>query len=131
MAEGKREQTPRPIPYGETPDYPGFGEITGFAEDFRTGADRAYSKGEKWAKYWRSSYLDILVSQLQEGIFGIYTFPPAGFAVADTEDIERAERCRGWVLQYRADPYGWHILASSQELGEAEFNRVRDTYKAE
>ncbi|MBA7579593.1 hypothetical protein ES708_21464 [subsurface metagenome] len=131
MAERKREQTPRPIPYGETPDYPGFGEITGFAEDFRTGAERAYSKGATWAEYYRDPYLDILVSKLQEGIFGIYTFPPAGFEVADIGDIERAERCRCWVLQYRADPYGWRILASSQELDEAEFNRVRDTYKAE
>ncbi|MBA7588020.1 hypothetical protein ES708_30068 [subsurface metagenome] len=130
MAEGKREQTPRPIPYGKTPDYPGFGEITGFAEDFRSGAERAYTKGATWARYYRDPYLDILVSKLQEGIFGIYTFPPAGYKVADTQDIELVERYRGWVLQYRADPYGWRILASSWELGEAEFDRVRDTYKA-
>ena len=130
MAEGKREQTPRPIPYGETPDYPGFGEITGFAEDFRVGAPGAYVKDAAWARYYRDPYLDIQVGQLQEGIFGIYAFPPAGFEVALVSDIEQKETFRGWVLQYRADPYGWRILASSQELGEAEFNRVRVTYKA-
>jgi len=125
-----REQTPRPIPYSEKPDYPSFGELTGIAEDFRAGAERAYLKNDKWARYYRDPYLDILATYLQPDTYAFYAFPPAGFQVSDTQDIEQAERFRGYILRYRAEPHGWAILASSQELGEDEFNRVRDEIKA-
>ncbi len=123
------QETRHPIPYSETPDYFDFGLAAGYAEDFRTGAEGSFIKGDRWAKYWRSSKLDILVSQLQEGIFSIVTYPPAGFQIDDTSYIEQAERFRGWILQYRAEPYGWKVLAASQEVGLDEFMRLRRTYK--
>ncbi|GAI69271.1 unnamed protein product [marine sediment metagenome] len=123
------QETRYPIPYSEAPDYFGFGNAAGYAEDFRTGAEGAYAKGEKWAKYWRSSKLDILVTFLQEGIFSIVTYPPAGFVIDDTAYIEKAERFRGWILQYRADPYGWAVLAATERIGIEEFTRLRKEYK--
>ncbi len=123
------EQTRQPIPYSETPDYFDAALASGYAADFRTGAKGAYAKGDRWANYWRSSRLDVLVSQLQEGIFSIVVHPPAGFVIDDTAYIEQAERFRGWILQYRVEPYGWAVLAASQEVGEDEFKRLRRTYK--
>jgi len=120
----------QPISFKEAPDYFGFGNAAGYAEDFRVGAPNAYAKGDRWAKYWRSSKLDVLVSQLQEGIFAIVAYPPAGFEIDDTAYIEQVERFRGWILQYIAPPDGWRILAASQEVGEAEFIRLRRGYKA-
>jgi len=120
----------QPIPFKEAPDYIDFGNAAGYAEDFRVGAPDAYVKDDKWARYWRSSKLDILVTELQEGIFSVVAFPPAGFQIDDTAYIEQAERFRGWILQYRAVPYGWRVLAASQEVGEAEFIRLRREYKA-
>ena len=122
-------ETRQPIPYSEAPDYLDFALATGYAEDFRTGATGSFAKDERWAKYWVSSKLDVLVTELQEGIFSIVTYPPAGFEIDDTDYIEQAERFRGWILQYRADPYGWRILVSSQEVGIDEFTRIRREYK--
>ncbi len=122
--------TRQPVPYSEDPDYFGFGNAAGYAEDFRTGAERAVIKDDKWAKYERQPNLLVLVTELQEGIFAIVAYPPAGFEVALVSDIEAKERFRGWILQYRAVPYGWRILAASQEVGEAEFKRLRREYKA-
>ena len=123
------DQTRQPIPYSETPDYFGFGNAAGYAEDFRTGAEGSYAKGDRWAKYWRSSKLDVLVSQLQEGIFSIVAHPPAGFVIDDTAYIEKQEIFRGWILQYVAVPHGWRVLVASQEVGIAEFKRLRREYK--
>jgi hypothetical protein len=123
------DQTRQPIPYSETPDYFDAALASGYAADFRTGAKGAYAKGDRWANYWRSSRLDVLVSQLQEGIFSIVVHPPAGFVIDDTAYIEQAERFRGWILQYVAEPHGWRVLAASQEVGEDEFKRLRRTYK--
>ena len=125
------DQTRQPIPYSETPDYFDAALASGYAADFRTGAEGAYAKGDRWANYWQSSMLDVLVSQLQEGIFSIVAHPPAGFVIDDTAYIEQAERFRGWILQYVAVPHGWRVLAASQEVGEDEFKRLRRTYKAE
>ncbi len=125
------EQTRQPIPYSEDPDYFGFGNAAGYAEDFRTGAEGSFIKGDRWAQYWRSSKLDVIVSQLQEGLFAIVVFPPAGFVIDDTAYIEQVERFRGWILQYRAEPYGWRVVAASQEVGIGEFIRLRREYKAE
>ena len=122
-------ETRYPIPYKEAPEYFDFGLATGYAENFRTGAARAYAKGDRWAKYWLSSKLDVLVTELQEGIFSIVTYPPAGFEIDDTAYIEQAERFRGWILQYRSEPYGWRVLAASQEVGIDEFSRLRKEYK--
>ena len=129
MVNQQREQTPRPVPYQVKPDYPSFGELTGIAEDFRAGAERAYLKNDKWARYYRDPYLDILATYLQPDIYAFYAFPPAGFQIDDTAYIEQAERFRGYILQYRAEPHGWRVLANSQELGEDEFERVRDDLK--
>ncbi len=125
------EQTRQPIPYSEAPNYFDAALASGYAADFRTGAEGAYAKGDRWANYWQSSMLDVLVSQLQEGIFSIVAHPPAGFVIDDTAYIEQAERFRGWILQYVAVPHGWRVLAASQEVGEDEFKRLRRTYKAE
>ncbi|GAI39492.1 unnamed protein product [marine sediment metagenome] len=123
------KETRQPIPYSEPPDYFTFGNAAGYAEGFRTGAEGSFAKGDRWAKYWRSSKLDVLVTELQEGIFSIVTYPPAGFVIDDTNYIEQAERFRGWILEYRAEPYGWRILAASQEVGIDEFQRLRRQYK--
>ncbi|GAI69269.1 unnamed protein product, partial [marine sediment metagenome] len=40
-----------------------------------------------------------------------------------------AERFRGWILQYRADPYGWAVLAATERIGIEEFTRLRKEYK--
>lgn len=118
------------VPYSEAPDYPSFDDATGFAEDFRTGAAGAYIKDERWAKYWWTSRLDILATQLQEGIFAVVAYPPAGFQVAYASDIEEVERFRGWILEYQAQPPKWILLAASQEVGIDEFIRLRREYKA-
>ncbi|GAJ00953.1 unnamed protein product, partial [marine sediment metagenome] len=119
----------QPIPYGETLDYFGFGDALGYAEDFRTGAEGSYAKGDRWAKYWRSSKLEVLVSQLQESIFSIVVHPPAGFEVAYVNDIEKVERFTGWILQYRAETHGYAVLAATERIGEDEFKRLRREYK--
>ena len=124
------DQTRQPIPFSEEPDYFEAALASGYAADFRTGAEGAYAKGDRWAKYWRSSKLDVLVSQLQEGIFGVYAYPPAGFVIDDTSHIEKREIFRGWILQYVAVPHGWRTLAASQEVGICEFVRLRGKYKA-
>jgi len=123
------EDIRQPVPYPEAPDYFGFGNAAGYAEDFRIGAPGATSKNETWAKYHRYPNLVVLVTKLQEGIFAVVVYPPAGFEIDDTAYIEQAERFRGWILQYRADPYGWRTLASTQELGIDEFIRLRRQYK--
>ncbi len=119
----------QPVPYSETPDYFDFGNAAGFADDFRTGAEGAVEKGERWAKYLWKPNLIVLVTELQEGIFNVVSYPPAGFEVALASDIEHLERFRGWILQYRALPYGWRVLAASQEVGIDEFDRLRLEYK--
>jgi hypothetical protein len=120
----------QPVPYSEEPEYFGFGNAAGYAEDFRTGAEGAVIKDDRWAKYERQPNLVVWVTLLQEGIFAIVTYPPAGFEVAYADDIEKREIFRGWILQYRADPYGWIVLAASQEVGIDEFKRLRREYKA-
>jgi len=120
----------QPIPYTEEPEYFGFGNAAGYAQDFRTGAEGAVIKDDRWAKYERKPNLVVLVTELQQGIFCIVTFPPAGFEVALASDIEQKEIFRGWILQYVAVPYGWRVLAASQEVGIDEFIRLRREYKA-
>ncbi|GAI02036.1 unnamed protein product [marine sediment metagenome] len=122
-------QPRQPIPYSETLDDFNFGDALGYAEDFRTGAEGAYAKGDRWAKYWRSPKLDVLVSQLQEGIFSIVAYPPAGFVIDDTDYIEKVVRFRGWILQYRAETHGYAVLAATERIGEDEFKRLRREYK--
>ncbi|GAH98778.1 unnamed protein product [marine sediment metagenome] len=123
-------QPRQPIPYSETLGDFYFGDAAGYAGDFLAGAEGSYAKGARWAKYWRSSKLEVLVSQLQEGIFSIVAYPPAGFVIDDTDYIEKAVRFRGWILRYRADPSRWAVLAATERIGEDEFKRVRDELKA-
>jgi len=123
------EDIKRPVPYLESPEYITFGLAAGYAQNFRTGASGAYVKGERWAKYWWKPYLVVLVTELQEGIFSVVSYPPAGFEVAMASEIEEWERFRGWILEYVPDPYGWHILAASQEVGIDEFIKLRREYK--
>lgn len=123
--------TRQPVPYSEDPDYFDFWEAIGYAEDFRTGAEGAFIRDDKWAKYKRYPNLVVLATQLQEGIFSIVAYPPAGFEVALASDIEAAERFRGWILQYDPSAELWSHLVSSQEVGMDEFKRLRREYKAE
>jgi len=122
-------QTRQPVPYPEAPGYFGLAEAESYAEDFRIGAEGAYLKDEKWAKYWLNSKLDVLVTQLQANIFTVVSYPPAGFEVDDTAYIEIAERFRGWILQYQGEPWGWLVLVTSQAVGIDEFIRLRREYK--
>jgi len=127
MAEDVRKR----IPYNVAPDYPTYAQAESYAEDFRTGAAAAYLKDERWARYWLSSYLDILTTRLQANIYTVIAHPPAGFEVAHASDIEGYERFRGWILQYDPHHARWSLLVRSQEVGIAEFKRLRREYKAE
>ncbi len=123
--------TRQPVPYSEAPDYPTYEQAEFCAEDFRTGAEGAFIRDEKWAKYERQPNLVVLVTELQEGIFSIVAYPPAGFEVAYADDIEKRERFRGWILYYSPIAESWQLLVSSQEVGMDEFIRLRREYKAE
>ncbi|GAI67375.1 unnamed protein product, partial [marine sediment metagenome] len=83
-----------------------------------------------WAKYWRSSYLDILTTHLQPSIYAVVAYPPAGFEVALVGDIEKLEYFRGWILEYDKVHSRWSCLVRSQEVGIPEFIRLRREYKA-
>ena len=120
----------RPVPYSEEAEYFTFALATGYAEDFRTGAEGSETKGDKWAKYGKEPNLLVLVTELQPGIFSIVVYPPAGFEVAGADDIEQKEIFRGWILQWVAPPDGWRILAATQDVGIDEFKRRRREYKA-
>lgn len=119
----------QPVPYSKEPQYFTFGYAAGYGELFRLGAADAFLKGEGWAKFQRPPNLIVLVTQLQEGIYSIVAYPPAGFEVAQADDIEKKEIFRGWILQYVEQPYGWRILADSFEQGIDEFIRLRRQYK--
>jgi hypothetical protein len=121
----------QPIKYQTEPEYPTLAEVKAYAEDFRTGGADARLKFEKWAKYWLSSYLDILVTQLQESIYTVVAYPPAGFEVALVGDIEKLEYFRGWILQYYPPTQSWFFLAASQEVGIDKFIRLRREFKEE
>ncbi|MBA7660463.1 hypothetical protein ES703_68465 [subsurface metagenome] len=123
------EQQRPPIPYDTAPDYPTYDQAEAYAEDFRTGAEGAYAKDESWARYWQSSYLDILTTQLQANIYTVIALPPAGFEVAHASDIEGYEHFRGWILQYDPETELWSVLVSSEEVGIEEFKRLRREYK--
>jgi hypothetical protein len=126
MSTGARQR----IAYQTEPDYPTIDEAEAYADDFRNGAPNAYAKDEKWAKYWRSGYLDILTTRLQESIYAVVSYPPAGFEVALAGDIEVLEHFRGWILQYDKVHSRWSCLVRSQEVGIEEFKRLRREYKA-
>lgn len=121
--------TRTPIKYQAQPEYPSLAEAEAYADDFRTGAGNAYAKDERWAKYWRSSYLDILTTLLQTNIYAVVAYPPAGFEVAYASDIEQVERFRGWILQYDPVHSRWSLLVRSEEVGMNEFKRLRREYK--
>jgi len=125
MSVGQRP----PIPYGTTPDYPLYAEAETYAEDFRTGAEGAYISNESWAKYWKSSYLDILTTQLQAQVYTVVALPPSGFEVAHASDIEDYEHFRGWILEYDPEAESWAILVSSQVVGIEAFKQARRDYK--
>jgi len=121
----------QPIPYSEAPDYFGLDTAISYAENFRVGAPLAYAKDDRWAKYRLSSTLDILTTLLQTNIYTVIAYPPAGFEVALVSDIEDKETFRGWILQYDPVHSQWSCLVRSQEVGIAEFKRLRREYKAE
>jgi len=126
MSTGARQR----IAYQTEPDYPTIDEAEAYAEDFRNGAPNAYAKDDRWAKYWLSGYLDILTTYLQQSIYAVVAYPPAGFEVALAGDIEVLERFRGWILEYGSGAEPWSLLVSSQAVGIPEFIRLRREYKA-
>ncbi|GAI68751.1 unnamed protein product [marine sediment metagenome] len=117
------------IPYDVAPDYPTYDQAEAFAQDFITGAPGSYAKGERWAKYWLSGYLDVLTTQLITNIYAVVSFPPAGFMVAYADDIEGYEHFRGWILEYDPETELWTLLVSSEAVGTEEFMRLREGYK--
>lgn len=117
------------IPFSEAPDYPNYEQAESFAEDFRTGAENAFEKGERWARYWLLATIDILTTLLRANIYSVVAYPPAGFVIDDTDYIEKAERFRGWILGYHPRDKSWTLLVSSQEVGTDEFKRLRRQYK--
>jgi hypothetical protein len=117
------------IPYELAPDYPTYDQALDYAKDFRLGAEGSYEHNERYARYWLASSLDILTTLLQENIYSVVAYPPAGFEVAYADDIEGYEHFRGWIIEYDPAAESWTLLVSSQEVGIDEFIRFRREYK--
>ncbi|GAJ24415.1 unnamed protein product, partial [marine sediment metagenome] len=90
----------KPIPYQVPPDYPTYDQAIAYAEDFRTGAPGWYEQGDRYARYFLASTLDVLTTLLKENIYSVVVYPPAGFEVAYADDIEGYEHFRGWIVEY-------------------------------
>ena len=126
MTNGQRKR----ITYQEEPDYPTYEQALTYAQDFRNGPLGAYEEGERYARYWLASTLDVLTTLLKENIYSVLVYPPAGFEVAHADDIEGYEHFRGWIVEYDTQTESWSLLVSSQEVGIEEFKRLRREYKA-
>ncbi len=118
-----------PVEYQATPDYPTYEQAESFAEDFRTGAENAYEKGDRYARYWLLATLDILTTLLKGNIYAVVAYPPAGFEYADPDEVADLEYFRGWILEYHPETESWTLLVSSQEVGIDQFTRLRREYK--
>ncbi len=119
----------RRIPYGVEPDYPTQAQAKAYVVDFKDGAPGAYVKGDRWAFYWLSGYLDVLTTELQENIYTAIAQPPAGFEVGYADDIEGYEHFRGWIFQYHPETESWELLVNSQDIGIEAFKQLRREYK--
>jgi hypothetical protein len=119
----------KPIKCQALPEYPTYVQAKAFADDFRAGAENAYEKGDRYARYWLSSSLDIETTQLKENIYTAVAFPPAGFELASSKERENLERFRGWIFKYDPATSFWFLLVASQKVGIDNFIRIRREYE--
>ncbi len=118
-----------PVEYQAMPDYPTYEQAESFAEDFRTGAEDAYEKNDRYARYWLLATIDILTTLLKENIYSVVAYPPSGFEYAEPEEVADLEYFRGWILEYDPEAESWTLLVSSQEVGIDMFTRLRREFK--
>lgn len=77
--------------------------------------DKAYHRFE------HSRFLDVLVIGGIAGHFIVYSFPPGGFEVADTDEVEALDAWRGWVLKFIGPGSGYAVEVSTEQDGIPAF----------
>jgi hypothetical protein len=124
MASKKR------IKRGQEPQYPPDEEIRARARD------QMYQVkgGENPRTFFsRQDYGDTLVTLVTWGvndIFFAYAFPPAGFEIADPEEVLNLKAYEGWIFQYVPQTNKFNLLVKASRDGYEFFKARRNAYKS-
>lgn len=116
------EMKPRPpIKYQEQPIYPSDSEVMQYAEIYRKEYMPLPNPDKAFHRFENSRFLDVLVIGGIARFFIVYSYPPGGFEVADTDEVEALDAWRGWVLKYLGPGSGYTVDTSTEEDGIPAF----------
>ncbi len=71
--------------------------------------------------YQRDAWLQILVIGGINNYFLVYAYPPAGFEIADPDDLLTLDIWRGYILEWLWSPKVYRLDINTPEHGEAVF----------
>ena len=113
----------KPVTYKELPEYPSIHQVKAYTEVYRLGyMDRLNpDKGYHAFEYTRT--IEVKVIGGMRDYFIVYAYAPAGFEIAEPEDIRELELWQGWILEWLYNEKVYRVDTTTREQGEAEFKR--------
>lgn len=115
--------TYKPVPYSERPPYAVTDQIEAYTEHYRLNFMDREEPDKGFHRYTHNDFIEILVIGGINDYFLAYAFPPAGFEVANPEDILNLELWQGWILQWLWNEKVYRIDTTTREHGIAQFLR--------
>ena len=111
----------RPIKYQARIVYPTLDEVKAFTETYRLEFMDRDNPDKGWHKFNHSREVEVLTIGGINDYFLVYAYPPAGFTLAEPEDILQKELWRGWILERESWGAVYRLDTSTQRDGIIEF----------
>lgn len=120
----------RPLKLNETPIYPTDAEAKDYARQYRNEGEppQGWTKGYKYFDH--SDTILCLASWGLNNIFFVVAYPPEGFTIKDTVDIESLSLFEGWILEYQESGDLFNLLYKASVVGYDYWKQRRAYYKS-
>lgn len=113
----------QPIRYQQTPHYPTLADIKVYTETYRRWYMDRQNPDKGYHKFDHSRRIEALIIGGINNYFLAYTYPPAGFEIAEPEDILDQELWRGLILELVNHEPTYRLDTATYREGYAAFKR--------
>jgi hypothetical protein len=109
------------VPFKTMLPYPIISQLEAYTEHYRLNyMDRA-NPDKGYHAYQHNELLQIVVIGGINNYFLIYTYPPAGFEIADPTELETLTLWQGYILQWQPLPKTYRLDVNTIDHGETAF----------
>ena len=113
----------KPVSYKERADYPSTDEVKVYTEQYRLGYMDRHNPDKGYHTFEHTRSIEVKVIGGMRDYFLAYAYAPAGFEIAQAEDILDLELWQAWILQWLYNEKVYRVDTTTREHGEAAFKR--------